>query len=66
MFFTGIAGAVQLLDPPSAPKVSNITVLAEDPQAVPVLKIKDVPVVATVLGGKVIPVSETKKPRPLN
>lgn len=48
-----------------AGKYADFTVLADDPQAVPALKIKDVPVVATVLGGKVMPVSETRKPRPL-
>jgi predicted amidohydrolase YtcJ len=37
----------------------------DDPQTVPAVKIKDVPVVATILGGRVIPVEETRRPRPL-
>jgi len=49
-----------------AGKFADFTVLDADPQAVPAIKIKDVGVYATVLGGKVIPVSETKKPRPFN
>ena len=49
-----------------AGKYADFTVLGDDPQTVPATKIKDVPIVATVLGGRVIPVSETKKPRPLN
>ncbi len=47
-----------------AGKFADFAVLDSDPQAVPAIKIKDVPVFATVLGGKVILVSETKKPRP--
>jgi predicted amidohydrolase YtcJ len=46
-------------------KFADFAVLNSDPQAVPTMKIKDVAVYATVLGGKVIPVSETKKPRSL-
>ena len=49
-----------------AGKFADFTVLDADPQAVPAIKIKDVSVYATVLGGKVIPVSETKKARPFN
>ena len=49
-----------------AGKFADFAVLNDDPQTVPAIKIKDVGVYATVLGGKVIPVSETKKPRPLN
>ena len=48
-----------------AGKFADFTVLDADPQTVAAIKIKDVPVFATVLGGKVIPVSETKTPRPL-
>nr|WP_255534723.1 amidohydrolase family protein [Polynucleobacter sp. JS-Polo-80-F4] len=48
-----------------AGKFADFAVLNADPQTVPAIKIKDVGVYATVLGGKVIPVSETKKPRPL-
>lgn len=48
-----------------AGKFADFAVLNSDPQAVPTIKIKDVAVHATVLGGKVIPVSETKKPRSL-
>lgn len=46
-------------------KYADFAVLDADPQTVPAIKIKDVGVYATVLGGKVIPVSETKKPRSL-
>ena len=49
-----------------AGKFADFAVLDSDPQTVPAIKIKDVAVTATILGGKVIPVSETKKPRPLN
>jgi len=49
-----------------AGKYADFTVLDDDPQTVPAIKIKDVPVFATVLGGKVVPVSGTKKPRNLN
>lgn len=48
-----------------AGKFADFAILNSDPQAVPTMKIKDVAVYATVLGGKVIPVSETKKPRSL-
>ena len=46
-------------------KFADFAVLNEDPQTVEAIKIKDVTVFATVLGGKVILVSETSKPRPL-
>jgi predicted amidohydrolase YtcJ len=46
-------------------KYADFTVLAADPVAVPKEKIKDVPVIGTVLGGRYIPVSETKRERPL-
>ncbi len=49
-----------------AGKFADFAVLDADPQTIPAIKIKDVAVHATVLGGKVIPVLETKKPRPLN
>lgn len=45
-----------------AGKFADFAVLDDDPQTVPALKIKDVPIFATVLGGKVVLVSETKKP----
>jgi hypothetical protein len=48
-----------------AGKFADFAVLDADPQTVPAIKIKDVGVPATVLGGKVILVSETKKPRSL-
>ncbi len=48
-----------------AGKFADFTVLDVDPQTIPAMKIKDVAVQATVLGGRVIPVSETKQPRPL-
>lgn len=48
-----------------AGKFADFAVLDADPQTIPAIKIKDVAVHATVLGGKVIPVSETKKPRAL-
>ena len=46
-------------------KWADFAVLGDDPLTVPKLGIKNVPVVATVLGGRVIPVSSTKAPRPL-
>lgn len=46
-----------------AGKFADFAVLDDDPQTVPALKIKDVPIFATVMGGKVILVSDTKKPR---
>ena len=49
-----------------AGKYADFVVLGDDPQTVAPMKIKDVPILATVLGGRVIPVSETKKDRPLN
>jgi predicted amidohydrolase YtcJ len=49
-----------------AGKFADFAVLGADPQTVPAIKIKDVGVYATVLGGKVIPVSATKKPRALD
>lgn len=46
-------------------KYADFTVLAADPLAVPREKIKDVPVLGTVLGGRYTPVSATKRERPL-
>lgn len=46
-----------------AGKYADFAVLAEDPQAVPPERIKDVAVVATVTGGRVTLSSETRKPR---
>lgn len=48
-----------------AGKYADFVVLGDDPQSVPSLKIKDIPISATILGGRVIPVSETSRPRPL-
>lgn len=48
-----------------AGKYADFVVLGDDPQSVPSLKIKDIPISATILGGRVIPVSETSHPRPL-
>jgi len=48
-----------------AGKFADFAVLDSDPQAIPANNIKNVSVLATILGGKVIPVSETKRPRPL-
>lgn len=48
-----------------AGKFADFTVLDSDPLTIPAGNIKDIAVVATVLGGRVIPVSETKRPRPL-
>lgn len=46
-------------------KFADFTVLGADPISVPKEKIKDVPVIGTVLGGRYIPVSETSHERPL-
>lgn len=46
-------------------KLADFTVLAEDPQAVTPAHIKDIKVIATVLGGKATLTSDTRKPRPL-
>lgn len=62
-YTVGIEDKVGTIEPG---KYADFAVLGDDPQTVPSIKIKDVPVVATVLGGRVIPVSETKKERPLN
>lgn len=48
-----------------AGKFADFAVLDSDPLTIPANNIKNVSVLATVLGGKVIPVSETKKSRPL-
>ena len=56
----GVEDLVGSLEPG---KFADFAVLAEDPLAVPKERIKDVAVVATVLGGRVIPVSETKQMR---
>lgn len=45
-------------------KFADFTILAEDPQTVAPHHIKDIKVIATVLGGKTIFTTETKKPRP--
>lgn len=62
-YTVGIEDKVGTIEPG---KYADFAVLGDDPQTVPSMKIKDVPVVATVLGGRVIPVAETKKERPLN
>ena len=46
-------------------KYADFTVLGADPVSVPKEKIKDVPILGTVLGGRYIPVSETSRERPL-
>jgi predicted amidohydrolase YtcJ len=61
-YTVGVEDKVGTIEPG---KYADFAVLGDDPQTVPSIKIKDIPVVATVLGGRVIPVSETKKPRPL-
>lgn len=43
-------------------KLAGFVVLGDDPQAVDPMTIKDVQVVATVLGGKVTLTSETRHP----
>ena len=48
-----------------AGKYADFTVLNDDPLTVPPLTIKDIPIVATVLGGKIFLVADSKKPRPL-
>ena len=45
-------------------KFADFTILASDPMTVPKEKIKDIAVVGTVLGGRFIPVSETRQARP--
>ena len=62
-YTAGIDDKVGTIEPG---KYADFAVLADDPQTVVSTKIKDIPVIATVLGGRVIPVSETKKERPLN
>ena len=61
-YTVGVEDKVGTIEPG---KYADFTVLDDDPQTVDPLKIKDIPVVATVLGGRVILVSETKKERPL-
>lgn len=46
-------------------KYADFAVLGADPVSVPIEKIKDVPVIGTVLGGRFIPKSETSRERPL-
>lgn len=48
-----------------AGKYADFVVLGDDPQTVSAVKIKDIPIAATILGGRVIPASETSRPRPL-
>lgn len=48
-----------------AGKFADFTILNSDPLTIPAGNIKDIAVVATVLGGRVISASETKRPRPL-
>jgi predicted amidohydrolase YtcJ len=45
-------------------KYADFTVLSDDPLTVPKEKIKDIPVLGTVLGGRYIPVTETNHQRP--
>lgn len=46
-------------------KFADFTVLADDPVTVPTETIKDIPIIGTVLGGRFIPTSETRRERPL-
>lgn len=43
-------------------KLADFTVLGDDPRTVDKMAIKDIPVVATILGGRVIMTSDTRKP----
>lgn len=61
-YVLGLESKVGYIEPG---KYADFTVLAADPVTVPKEKIKDVPVVGTVLGGRYTPVSETKRERPL-
>jgi hypothetical protein len=45
-----------------AGKLADFAVLGDDPQAVDPMAIKDIPVIATILGGKVTLTSETRHP----
>jgi predicted amidohydrolase YtcJ len=45
-----------------AGKLADFAVLGDDPQTVDPLQIKDIPVVATILGGKVILTADTRHP----
>lgn len=45
-------------------KYADFVVLKDDPQTVRKEKIKDIPVLGTVLGGRYVPVSETSRERP--
>ena len=45
-------------------KYADFVVLSDDPMTVPKEKIKDVPVIGTVMGGRYIPVTETNHSRP--
>lgn len=45
-------------------KFADFTILAEDPVETAKEKIKDIPIVGTVLGGRYIPTTETRKDRP--
>jgi predicted amidohydrolase YtcJ len=43
-------------------KLADFTVLGDDPRTVETMAIKDIPVIATILGGRVIMTSDTRKP----
>ena len=45
-------------------KYADFVVLKDDPQTVRKEKIKDIPVLGTILGGRYIPKSETSRERP--
>ena len=46
-------------------KFADFTILEADPITVPKEKMKDVPIIGTVMGGRYTPVTETKRERPI-
>lgn len=59
-YIMGLENKVGSIEPG---KYADFTVLEADPTAVPKQKIKDIPIIGTVLGGRYIPVSETSRER---